>query len=968
MQIILLLLCAAFVRSKILYITHNYTLVYLENEFEIFVPDSVLSIQNKITSLGNVVEVVSADPSYTITLAQLASQNSSLNVRILSLPNQEPTNMQFVTAINWVGYAGGVVSGYVTKTRKICFLGDESYFSQEPFELGVRSQCNNCTVYGFMGGTSNFLQIMSFILQSSVDILFVSSPAIAKAILAVALSSNTSSCSGLRVVTSGEIPSLGPQTAGESCVISNVRLNTSTFARWVLESPFKAGAVVPPLNKSWIVNECISCDSPAQYQAWVKETAFVRSISSSPGEVPPNNSFAKIPTNTYGPAKPDGTSYQIIVRSYLNKTTIYYINTDTPKHLYWYSPRYQTSGFMTQISDTPQAIISTGASDDSTTYVLSSSNSDVWQIVTTPQVEPPVWKKPGSSVNYPPVIRGMCLSFMMSASNLILTGGVTSSGLYSSQMWRWTSAAGWIRDSSSLPTGIAYHGCASVQDGTTETLLLFGGLSSDGPGNTLFLYSQKSSTWTSKSASAPAPRFAFVTASLGGRLYIFGGKSGSTALTDAWVLYFPSLTWYMLPVSLPPISNISGGLAQTAEGVQIFLADSNGQLWGYSLPIPTCAMPYSLSESGLLCEILTHPSPSGTKGTTSAWTWWAILLISLGCVIVIVAVLLTVYRRRRKRMIVTGLPPIINQSEQWTVSSKMLGRGTYGKVYEGMDSCGHKVAVKVIEAVGCPPELDLLRKLSHPNVIRYLGHFERNGLLHIVLEYASGGSVLGILTTYGSLPLPAIVKYTTEALLGLNFLHRHEIIHRDIKPANLLVHDGVVKVSDLGEAKYVAHDGTQTVCGTACYMAPEVVHGRCQQASDIWSMGATVLHMLSSEAPQWDNCPATSPLVFARLAQNERPVIPQTLPALAYGFVDSCLQIVPASRPTCRELLEHKFLSTTVPDNRTIHTPGTTSSTLPLVAEWGRTLSGNFAAASGNFAVSIGGLTPRDTVRQNSTQ
>lgn len=297
----------------------------------------------------------------------------------------------------------------------------------------------------------------------------------------------------------------------------------------------------------------------------------------------------------------------------------------------------------------------------------------------------------------------------------------------------------------------------------------------------------------------------------------------------------------------------------------------------------------------------------------------------------------------------------VEGQQQWTISSKLLGRGAYGKVYEGMDLVGNKVAIKSLETKTLPSELQLLRQLNHKHVIQYLGHFELNGSLHIVMEYASGGSVLDLLATYGTIPMTVTVKYTREALLGLEYLHQQGIVHRDIKPANLLVHEGCLKISDLGEAKQL-DDGTQTVCGTPFYMAPEVMHGQAQPASDIWSLGATVLHMLTGAPPQWDNC-ATSALVLVKLVQGVGPTVPDSLHALARGFVRPCLRNEAAARPTCRELLAHAFLNAASTDLGTppvVVVPpseraGSQSSVRtpaepPASASWGRTLSGSRSA------------------------
>ncbi|XP_073361070.1 mitogen-activated protein kinase kinase kinase ANP1 isoform X2 [Aegilops tauschii subsp. strangulata] len=104
-------------------------------------------------------------------------------------------------------------------------------------------------------------------------------------------------------------------------------------------------------------------------------------------------------------------------------------------------------------------------------------------------------------------------------------------------------------------------------------------------------------------------------------------------------------------------------------------------------------------------------------------------------------------------------------------------------------------------------EVKLLKNLSHPNIVRYLGTVREEDTLNILLEFVPGGSIQSLLGKLGSFP-EVNRKYTRQILQGLEYLHSNAIIHRDIKGANILVDNkGCIKLADFGASKQVAKLG-----------------------------------------------------------------------------------------------------------------------------------------------------------------
>ena len=205
---------------------------------------------------------------------------------------------------------------------------------------------------------------------------------------------------------------------------------------------------------------------------------------------------------------------------------------------------------------------------------------------------------------------------------------------------------------------------------------------------------------------------------------------------------------------------------------------------------------------------------------------------------------------------------------------ELIGAGAFGRVYLGLDlDSGQLMAVKQVsiardEALrgqvaahvhSLEAEVMVLKQLHHPNIVRYLGTERVSSdmsSLNIFLEYVPGGSIASLLSKFGSFTESVLRVYTKQILLGLEFLHTHQIMHRDIKGANILVDNtGVVKLADFGASKKIEDlvtmdSGFKSIKGTPYWMAPEVIkqtgHGR---QADIWSVGCTVIEMATGKPP-----------------------------------------------------------------------------------------------------------------------
>ncbi len=240
-----------------------------------------------------------------------------------------------------------------------------------------------------------------------------------------------------------------------------------------------------------------------------------------------------------------------------------------------------------------------------------------------------------------------------------------------------------------------------------------------------------------------------------------------------------------------------------------------------------------------------------------------------------------------------------------------LGAGGMGRVYLATDpALQRRVALKVLL-----PELleqsemrqrflreaRALARVSSPHVVAVYAVGEDPGAgPFVVMEYLEGEDLHARLRREGRVPWQQAVRYGQDAILGLKAAEGAGIVHRDVKPANLFVVGERALITDFGLAREIQGAGvTQAglVVGTPAYLAPEVIRGNpATHASDLYSLGATLFHLIAGRPPFTEESPLE---VLATALRTEAPALSSLVgvpPALS-TLIARMLAKDPAARP-----------------------------------------------------------------------
>jgi len=250
--------------------------------------------------------------------------------------------------------------------------------------------------------------------------------------------------------------------------------------------------------------------------------------------------------------------------------------------------------------------------------------------------------------------------------------------------------------------------------------------------------------------------------------------------------------------------------------------------------------------------------------------------------------------------------------------------GTFGKVKLAEHIVtGQKVAIKIINKQKMHQmnmheklsrEINILKVMAHPHVIRMYELIDSPTELFMVMEYVSGGELFDYIVHKVRLRESEARRLFQQIIAGVEFCHQHMVCHRDLKPENLLLDKNLqIKIADFGLSNRM-WDGEflKTSCGSPNYASPEVVSGKFYAGpeTDVWSAGVCLYALLCGSLPFDDE---NVPNLFRKIKHGNF-TLPGHISAEAKDLIVQMLVVDPTKRLTIPLIRKHRWFRVGLPD------------------------------------------------------
>lgn len=274
----------------------------------------------------------------------------------------------------------------------------------------------------------------------------------------------------------------------------------------------------------------------------------------------------------------------------------------------------------------------------------------------------------------------------------------------------------------------------------------------------------------------------------------------------------------------------------------------------------------------------------------------------------------------------SNIPDIIYDLNTCTSYKKgrFFGKGGFAKCYEITELktkqiyAGKIVSKKILvgsnQKEKMTQEIHIHKSLNHPNIVGFHSFFDDSSNVYIVLELCRKRSMMEMQKRRKRLTEPEVRFFLHQILVGVEYLHKKNIIHRDLKLGNLFLNDDLhVKIGDFGLAARVEYQGERkrTLCGTPNYIAPEILTKKGHSFEvDVWSIGC-IMYTLLFGKPPFETTSLKETYSLIKKCQYCMPSLKVSKEAKT--LIASMLQSEPKLRPKIEDILRSDFMKGYMP-------------------------------------------------------
>ena len=258
------------------------------------------------------------------------------------------------------------------------------------------------------------------------------------------------------------------------------------------------------------------------------------------------------------------------------------------------------------------------------------------------------------------------------------------------------------------------------------------------------------------------------------------------------------------------------------------------------------------------------------------------------------------------------------------IITKKIGEGTFSNVRLAINrQTGEKVAIKIMEKskiiheedkIRMYREIEILKKLRHPNIVQLYTVIENNDKIYLIMEYIKGQELFNYIVAKKKLSEKESCFFFQQLISGIEYLHKVKYVHRDIKPENLIINENSKQlvIIDFGLSNIYSNPNKEllsSACGSPSYAAPEMLNGDNYRGPpvDIWSCGIVLYAMLCGYLP-FDDDNNDNDKLYDKICKGKF-MIPNHVSEKARDLLNKILVTDPQKRLNLFQIKSHPWFS-----------------------------------------------------------